>query len=294
MSGTLRNEGTGIFQMLASVVLFTINTLMVRWLAISFPEIDGWQTTFFRGLAGVILVWMMFTRGRGLQASHLIRRPLVVGRGLLGAIGIYLYYLSIIHLGAGRAVVINLTYPIFASIIAAVFLKEALSKRKLGWIVAGFAGLVVFLGDQSLSHGVSRYDLLALLGAVVAAGVVVLIRKLHDSEHSSTIYAAQCVYGALIAIPFAAPELPSLPISAGWWLLAAGGIVTFGQLFMTFAYRHLDVSTGASIQMLLPICTALGGYFLFQERFTHIELLGASLTILATYQVMRVKRRQPK
>lgn len=291
MSLAGKNEGAGVSQMLVSVILFTVNTLMVRWLALRFPEIDGWMVTLFRGLAGILLVWMLFTRGRGLQAGHLINRTLVIARGLLGAVGIYLYYLSIIHLGAGRAVIINLTYPIFASIIAAIILKEALSKRKLGWIIAGFGGLVVFLGDQSLADGISKYDLLALLGAVFAASVVVLIRKLHDTEHTSTIYAAQCVYGALIAIPFAATDLPTLPMNAGWWLLAAGGIVTFGQLSMTYAYRHLEVSTGASIQMLLPICTALGGYFLFQERFTPIELLGATLTLLATYQVMRVKRR---
>ncbi|MFK7909664.1 MAG: EamA family transporter, partial [Akkermansiaceae bacterium] len=141
-----KNEGAGVSQMLVSVILFTVNTLMVRWLALRFPEIDGWMVTLFRGLAGILLVWMLFTRGRGLQAGHLINRTLVIARGLLGAVGIYLYYLSIIHLGAGRAVIINLTYPIFASIIAAIILKEALSKRKLGWIIAGFGGLVVFLG----------------------------------------------------------------------------------------------------------------------------------------------------
>lgn len=291
MSEAAKNDGTGTFQMLASVVLFTINTLMVRWLSLQFHEVDGWQVTLFRGLAGIILVWMLFTRGRGLKVGHLITRPLVLARGVLGAGGIYLYYLSIIHLGAGRAVVINLTYPIFASIIAAVFLKEALNKRKLGWILVGFCGLVIFLGDQSLASGISKYDMLALLGAVFAASVVVLIRKLHGSEHTSTIYASQCVYGALLAIPFAAPDLPALPVDTSIWLLVAGGIVTFGQLFMTYAYKHLDISTGASIQMLLPICTALGGYFLFQERFTMIELAGATLTLLATYQVMRVKRR---
>ncbi|MGB1260553.1 MAG: DMT family transporter [Akkermansiaceae bacterium] len=291
MSEAERCEKSGVLQMLGSVVLFTVNTLLVRWLSLRFPDLDGWQVTLFRGLAGVVLVWLLFTRGRGLEAGHLVSRPLVVLRGLLGACGIYLYYLSIIHLGAGRAVIINLTYPIFASIIAAVFLKEALSKRKFTWIIAGFCGLIVFLGDQSLAGGVSKYDLLALLGAIFAAAVVVLIRKLHHTEHTSTIYAAQCVYGALLAIPFAAPDLPTLPLNAGLWLLAAGGVVTFGQLWMTQAYRHLDVSTGASIQMLLPICTAVGGYFLFQERFTTIELSGAILTLLATYQVMRKKNR---
>ena len=290
--GEFKNsESAGIFQMLASVILFTANTLMIRWLALRFPEIDGWQITLFRGLAGMILVWILFTRGRGLQTSHLINKPLIVTRGVLGAVGIYLYYLSIIHLGAGRAVIINLTYPIFASIIAAILLKEILSKRKLIWIILAFCGLIIFLGDQSLSAGVSRYDLLALLGAVFAAGVVVLIRKLHDTEHTSTIYASQCAYGALLAIPFATPNLPTLPMDVGIWLLVAGCIVTFGQLSMTYAYRHLEVSTGASIQMLLPICTAVGGFFLFQEKFTLIELIGATIVILATWQVMQTRRK---
>ena len=287
----VKSERLGTFQMLASVILFTVNTLMARWLALTFQEIDGWQITLFRGIAGILLVWLLFTGGRGLEAKHLIRQPLVVARGILGAGGIYLYYLSIIHLGAGRAVIINLTYPIFASIIAFIFLKETLSIRKLTWIVIGFGGLVIFLGDQSLTHGISRYDLLALLGAIMAAGVVVLIRRLHHSEHTSTIYAAQCVYGTLLAIPFATTDLSHLPVEAGAWLLLAGGIVTFGQLFMTYAYRHLEVSTGASIQMLLPICTAIGGYYLFQERFSMIEILGACLTIIATWQVMQTRRK---
>ena len=56
---------------------------------------------------------------------------------------------------------------------------------------------------------------------------------------------------------------------------------------MTFAYRHLDVSKGSSLQMLLPIVTALGAWAFFNETLGPIEILGASLTLGATYMVNR-------
>lgn len=109
MSLADKNESKGIIQMLCSVVLFTVNTLLIRWLALSFSAVDGWQTTLFRGIAGIILVLLLFTGGRGLRLKHLWSRSPVIARGVLGAASIYLFYFSIIHLGAGRAVVLNLT-----------------------------------------------------------------------------------------------------------------------------------------------------------------------------------------
>jgi hypothetical protein len=43
-------------------------------------------------------------------------------------------------------------------------------------------------------------------------------------------------------------------------MLLAGFIVAAGQLSMTFAYRHLEVSIGASMQLLLPIATGFGAW----------------------------------
>lgn len=60
---------------------------------------------------------------------------------------------------------------------------------------------------------------------------------------------------------------------------------------MTFSYRHLTVSKGASLQMLLPLSTALGGFLLFGERFTPLELTAAALTIGATVQILRSPKR---
>ena len=68
-------------------------------------------------------------------------------------------------------------------------------------------------------------------------------------------------------------------------LLLAGFIVAAGQLSMTFAYRHLEVSKEASMQLLLP--TGVGAWLLCGELFGPVALLGASLTVVATLIINR-------
>jgi drug/metabolite transporter (DMT)-like permease len=283
----LISESKGTMLMLLSIVCFTVNTLAVRALSLHFPDCNGWQVTLFRGLAGTLVVVAFFSKGRNLRLRSLIDRPKVIWRGILGATGVAIFYITIIHLGPARAVVINLSYPVFAALLASLFLKEHLGLVKLTWILIGFAGLIIFVGPKSLDGGVSFYDLLAIGGALIAAGVVVLIRTLHRSEHSSTIFASQAIYCILLAAPITTSSTLTLPPAALIGLAVAGIVVAGGQLFMTFAYRHLDVSKGASMQMLLPIATAIGAWFIFDEKLTTIENAGAALTLLATLMVNR-------
>lgn len=285
MNSTSVTRGTIL--MLLSIVCFTVNTLAVRGLSLHFPDCNGWQVTLFRGLAGTLVVIAFFSKGRNLRLRSLLDRPKVIWRGILGATGVALFYITIIHLGPARAVVINLSYPVFAALLASLFLKEHLGFQKLAWIIIGFTGLMIFVGPRSLNGGVSLYDLLAIAGALLAAGVVVLIRTLHRSEHSSTIFASQAIYCLVLAAPISTTSALTLPPTALIGLALAGIIVAGGQLAMTFAYRHLDVSKGASMQMLLPIATALGAWLLFDEKLTTIEIAGASLTLLATFMVNR-------
>ncbi len=281
------SENRGIFLMMLSIIFFTVNTLAVRALALALPACGGWEVTLFRGIAGTMVVLAFYQRSGQLRIKSLIDRPKIIVRGLLGAIGVSFYYITVIELGAARAVVINLSYPIFAALLARAFLKEALSARKLFWILIGFIGLLIFLAPKSLGQGIGFYDVIAIVGAIVAAAVVVLIRNLHQNEHGSTIFMSQAAYCVALAIPVTHQSIPDFTLPAVSLMLLAGLIVAAGQLSMTFAYRHLEVSKGASMQLLLPIATGLGGWLLFGETLGLIELLGAALTLTATLMVHR-------
>lgn len=277
-----------ILPMLISVVLFSINTLMVRAISVHAPAADGWIATVFRGLVGLAVVIALHGYGRGLRLDRLFASSLITLRGVIGGVAIVIFYITIVKLGAARAVILNLTYPVFASIIAAVWLKEKLSRAALLWMLLGICGLAVFLSDDGKLFHPSPYDLLAILGAILAGWVVVIIRKLRHEEHPATIFAAQALYSLLIASP-GVMKLPQLPPVAWGGLILAAIVVAIAQLEMTRAYQVMSVARGSAIQMLLPIVTGIGGFLCFGETFHTTEILGAMLTLVATWRVVAGK-----
>lgn len=283
----------GLPLMLLSVVLFAANTLLLRAIHLHLPAADAGMAMLYRGAIGMLLVAALYGFGRGLSLGRLVGSRLVMLRGIIGAIGIGAFYLTIGELGASRAIVLNLSYPIFATLIAAVWLKEKISIAAALWMLAGFAGLAIFLGGDGAHSGLSRYDAIGLLGALAAGLVIVIIRKLRATEHAGTIYASQCLYSLVPMLPLRGREILHLPAAGHLWLIVAALIVGVSQLVMTNAYRTLPVSRGSAIQMLLPLVTAIGAWFIFHERLTPIELAGGALTLLATWRVTVPRRRNP-
>ncbi len=274
-----------VMLMLGSVVLFAANTLLIRAVALHTPAASGWVATFFRGSVGLLVVFALFGGGRGLDPKKLFTGRLITIRGIVGALSIVAYYVTVVKLGAGRAVILNLTYPVFGSVIAAIWLKEKLSRSAMSWMLVGFCGLVVFLSKDGQFPRPSGYDFLALAGACGAGWVVVIIRRLRHEEHPATIYASQAFYSLAIAAPTVV-KIPTLPASAWLGLVAGAIIVTIAQLIMTRAYQFMSVSRGSSLQMLLPLFTALGGFLFFGEIFHPLEIAGGLLTLLATWRVV--------
>lgn len=273
----------GIILMLFSVVLFAVNCLLIRGLGL-FAHVDGWMASFTRGLAGTLFVVAIYSRGRGLELSHL-RKPLLIVRGLLGVTTITMLYFTIIHLGAARALVLNLTYPLFGTLIAAAYLREGVKPMTLGLLVLATLGLGLFFSESFLNATLNRYDLIALIGAFIAGATVVFIRKLTRTESAPTIYSAQCVATLLLTTPLAATSFATTSLLAWFLLLGAGVIVAYGQILMTRGFSHLNIAQGSALQMLIPLLTGLGGFFFFQEVFTPLELVGAVITLFATWRI---------
>ena len=282
------SDRRSVFLMLLSVVLFSANTLLIRGISAFAPAADGWVAALFRGVFGLVVVAVCYGFGRGFEPKRLLGSRLVMIRGVVGAAGILCFYISVTKLGAARGVVLNLTYPAFATIIAALWLKETVSRAAMVWMMIGFGGLVMFLFDRSQLTYLSPYDLLGLLGAVLAGWVVVVIRRLRHEEHPATIYASQAFYGLLSALP-AATKVSSLPALAWVGLIVAAVVVSFAQLVMTRAYQKLPVSRGSAMQMSLPIVTAVASFAFLGETFHLHEFIGAAVVLLATWRVVAAK-----
>lgn len=278
------SHSRSIAMMCGSVVFFAANVLLLRWLTLEWESIDGWVATFHRGAVGVALTVSLFWKDLNLRG--LCCRPLLIARGVIGSAGITVLYLSIDHMSVGRATLLNLTYPLFGTIIAAIVLKEKPKPRAFSWMLVAFGGLICFLWPSAAGQGVTRWDLVALFGAVTAGVVIVVIRFLGRSETTATIYGAQCLWSLIIACPIVGKEALQLPPALLLWLAASAVLVTFAQLLMTQAYRQLSTAGGSAIQMVLPVIVAVGGLAFFDERFGILEATGAIIVLFATWRVI--------
>lgn len=265
--------------MLASAAFFVANVLLVRALGV-LGSANVWLIAVARFVVGLAMIGAVYHRE--FQPRHLWRNRKLIERGVIGGAGVYLTYLTVVKLGAGRATFIGNTYVIWGAFLAAWMLHEKLRPAVVTGGLAALAGLALLTNVFSSSNSPGLYDLLAVVASLMSAHVVVTIRQLHDTEHTSTIFAAQCVYGLLICTgPALATFAPLTPLA--WTVLFVASLCAgAGQLTMTRAFRDLPVAEGSLIQILVPLGIAVGGFLFFGEQFTPLELLGAALILAGT------------
>jgi drug/metabolite transporter (DMT)-like permease len=268
-----------LWLMLLSAASFTANVLLVRALG-EFGQANVWLIACSRGLVGLAMICSVYWRE--FEPTHLWRRRKVIERGVVGGIGVYVTYLTVVKIGAGRATFIGNTYVIWGALLAAWMLKEKLRSAVLVGGLAAVAGIGLLTNVFATDVHPGIYDALAVVAALLSAWVVVTIRQLHATEHTSTIFSAQCAYVLLICgVPAA---VTYRPLSAAAWgvMFLVGVTAGVGQLCMTRAFRDLPVAEGSLIQMLVPLGIALGGMAFFGEHFAPHEMVGAALILSGT------------
>jgi drug/metabolite transporter (DMT)-like permease len=62
-------------------------------------------------------------------------------------------------------------------------------------------------------------------------------------------------------------------------LILVGVVATIGQLFMTEGYKYVNVATGSLLQSLVPVFNLFSGWFIFNEKYSFIEMIGAFVIV---------------
>ena len=278
----------GVLVMVASCIAFSVMSGLIRYAS----NIDSFKAVLFRFAIGFTLLGTaaLFRKIK----LKFVNSKMLFARGLFGGIAVFLFFLSIKKIGMAKGTVINYSYPIFATAISAVFLKEKISLASWGMIGVCFLGifLIVTGGGQGALSNFSIFDILAIVGALASGIAVVYVKKLHDTDSSYAIFMAQCIIGFwLVVIP--ANLMPcSIGLSGGILLLGIGITAAIGQLLMTYGYKYLPVSTGSLLSMLVPVFNIPMGILLFNEKISAHMLIG-SLLVLISCVYMILKRNIP-
>ena len=275
----------GVLVMIASSALFSFMSFLIRYAS----GIDPFKMALFRFAIGMSIVGTLAVTGRiKLKFTNL---KFLALRGIVGGAAVFLFYLSISKIGIAKGTVISNTYPLFATILGVVFLKERVKPWAWMLIAACFAGLFLLSFDSTDgTFRVGMWHILAITGAIASGFAVVFVRKLSETDSPFSVFMSQCLFGFWIVLIPANLSPSSYGIVSGVLLLGIGVTAAMGQLTMTWAYGKVDVSTGSLLSMLMVVFNVGIGVIVFQETQSITDIIGILIVVLSCAGIVYVNR----
>lgn len=175
----LSPHARGVMLMLASTVFFTANVLLTRLLG-EVQAVDVWLICCARFVVGLVLIGLFFRRE--FQPVRLVRSRKLAERGIVGGLGVFGFYLTVVHIGAGRATFINTTYIGIGALLAVWILGERFRVSVAAGSLIALTGLALLTNAFGATAQAGYYDLVAVAVALGSAWVVITIRQLHATD----------------------------------------------------------------------------------------------------------------
>jgi drug/metabolite transporter (DMT)-like permease len=262
-----------LFMFLASL-LFAVMNIIVKYL----QDIPVAQIVFMRSAVMMVMVFTLLRKKKIPALGK--RRKLLVARGFFGTLGIALFFYTLHQMPLATAVVVHYLTPIFTVLIAVVLTREKVLPLQWFFFALCFTGVLVVKGFDVRVELVPL--IIGVLGTLSAATAYNIISLLKQTEHHLVI---------MFYFPFVTLPLVTLFIwitgdwvwtsPQNWLLLSTIGFLTyFAQYFLTRAYQTGNVSKVSVISYLGIFYALFFGYFLFEEWYTAIVILGIAMVLI--------------
>ena len=188
--------------------------------------------------------------------------------------------------------------PIAVILIAALMGRELLTRLKVLGAIIGFIGAVLLLTRHgiSLNEGTFLGDFLILMNGTSYAIYLILVKPLTHKYRPFTVLKWLFLYGAIIAVPFGAPQLmevtwSSLPTSAWISVFYVVFATTFTvYLLNAWALQYVNSSIVGIYIYLQPVFATMVALILHQDTLEIPTVLFASIIMLGVYLVSKQNR----
>jgi drug/metabolite transporter (DMT)-like permease len=249
-------------------------------------------------LATVCLFPPLFSRAPH-RPTH-IQRPSPLAWLLLGAVNsalpFTLFAYATLSLTAGLTAILNATAPFFTAIVAALWLKDPLTPRRILGLLVGFTGVIVlFWNRASFKPGGSGLAFLAGLAAAACYGFGANYTKRCFSKIDPLRLATISQFtAALSLLPLAIYYRPhALPTPKAWLMVSALAVLSTALAYVL--YFRLIAAVGparaVTVTFLIPVFAMIWGAVFLNESITTQTLAGTAIILTGT--LLTTRARQP-
>ncbi len=285
-----RDKLAGVLLIALSASAFGAMAIFARFAYAAGADVYGLLTVRFV-LAAVAMALVM--RARGIRLPPWPRVLALAAMGGIGYVGqSFCFFSALNHAQASLVALLLYLYPLFVTILAAVFLKERLTGATVAALVLCSlgAGLTVGGGQGSplgIALGLAAaviYSVYIVVGARVTAGV--------NAIATTTVIctAAALVYGGLSIARAAAGVPPQFPASAGGWLaLLAIALLSTVLAILTFfaGLQKLGAAQASMLSTLEPVVTVGLAAALLGEQIGWAQAVGGGLILAGVLWLTR-------
>jgi drug/metabolite transporter (DMT)-like permease len=266
---------SSIAMIMGSVLCFSTLDSIVKSLAPNYPiPFLVWARWGVQTLA-LVIWWGPQMRGKLFSTRRL---PVQLVRGVV-LVGSSIFFMSALkYLPLAEATALNYSTPVIVTLMAALFLRERLTRASIGFVLAGIAGMLLIVRPGGeVFQGAA---LLALGSALCYSVFQILTRTVVDDDPRVSLFYPALV-GTLLAtlvLPFI--DMPHTIATADIALLVAGALVgTCGHFLFILAFRHGAVSALTPFTYFQIVFSTLIGWVLF-DAFPDAWAL-AGMTVIA-------------
>jgi len=289
----------------------TVAVLLAGILSISFAAIfirfcddvpsimiAAWRLT----AASVVL--LVFFRLRGHTFKKVTREDFILSLlgGLFLALHFILWITSLKYTSVASSVVLVTTNPIFVGIFSYFFLKEKLNiELIIGIILCLIGSTLIAAGDSGFEQLiiVNRQallgDILALAGAIMASGYLLVGSKAREKLDILTYITIVYTFAALILIILSfildIPFTGYRNSSYLYMVLLAIIPQLVGHTAFNWALKHIKASMVAITILGEPIGATILAYLFFNESVSRFQLIGV-VTIFAAILISSRKAKK--
>ncbi|HEY0044264.1 MAG TPA: DMT family transporter [Allosphingosinicella sp.] len=270
------------------IALFSTMDALMKGLSLAIGTYNAllWRTLAGAAIGGAVFLW----RRAPWPAPKAMRFHLI--RGSMSSIMAILFFWGLARVPMAQAIALAFVAPLIALYLAAILLKEKISRGAILASLLGFAGVMVILAGQAeadLGPDAFRGSIAILASAGFYAWNIILMRQQALlAEPVEIAFFTSLIMGAcfVLAAPFlaAAPGPAHLPA-----LLAAATLAFLSLLCLSWAYARAEAQHLAPVEYTGFIWASLFGFLVFAEPVRPLTLVGAAMIVAACLTAARAR-----
>ena len=247
------------------------------------------EVAFFRTIF-VLIIFLPLVARNGISSLKSNNIKLQTFRAIVGSVAMLCMFFGLSITELAKATALMFTVPIFATILAILFLKEIVGIRRWLAMIVGFTGAVIVLRPGvELGFG----PLLILCASLMWSSSMLMAKTLTktDSISSITFWQAAGLIPATFILAVPVWQWPNLSQLFMFLMIAIAG--TLVHWFLNEALKRAEISALLPLDYLRLIWSVSMGFIFFNE-LPHAGLWFGAALILGASTYIGIRQAQKK